>query len=795
MGRTPNAKKERDIIEGAIRRLKLCVDADKHNRDAAIDDLNFVNGDQWDPGEKKRRADQGRPALQFNLLPKFVDQVVGDMLHTTPQIKVRPVDSRADINIAKIRQGIISNVEYCSNSKSVYGYGGKQMVSCGYGGWRVLTRYTDENPSVQECYLESVRNPFLIYLDPAARDQNYADAKYGFLLQYLTKDEFEETYPGAQYPQNSLDVGSGSGSELWYTGDAICVAEYFTMEQEIATVIQLETGEVVSEDEFEDMVEDWRERNQELLAEIGTNGPRELPVGGEGAQGLGQGLPGNGGPPLPPPPAGQPSMPPPPMGQPQLPPSLGLAQKAKALGPEPKVAKKRETKKTVIRHRVITAFEILDGGLEGNVFPGKFIPLVLLKGKELNIEGKNYVYSLIRHAKDPQKMVNYWNSAAAESIALAPKAPWLGTAKQFEGYENDYAGANVENFPFLKYNVDPEAPGPPQRQMPAQPPVAIFEQIRRGEENIKSVIGMFNADIGAPDSRQTGAAVTAGQRPGDIATYEFQENLSRAILHTGRILNEMIPEVYDTERDVRVRNTDDTETFVPVNTTLGAAAKRIQERPHLYEGMNLEALQGMLATEGRHTKFNDITTGRYNVVITTGPSYATQRQEAAQHLLQLTQTMPEQMAGSVDLIVRNMDFKDADELEERLRKPLLASGVIQPKPGEAMPPPPRPSPRAQADMMEAQARQKIAEIRLQAEQYKVKEAELKYMGEVERLKAEARSQGNNELLTLLEKDRRYRLDADRLSMEKDRLRHQKELDTSKQLLDAYERLQPTREGE
>ncbi len=790
MGRTPNAKKERDILDVAIKRLKLCVDADQHNRKAAIDDLNFVNGEQWDPGERQRRTQKGRPALQFNLLPKFVDQVVGDMLHTTPQIKVRPVDSRADINIAKIRQGIISNVEYCSNSKSVYGYGGKQMVSCGYGGWRVLTRYTDENPFVQECYLESVRNPFLIYLDPNARDQNYADAKYGFLLQYFTKDEFEDTYPGAQYPQNSLDVGSGSGSELWYTGDAICVAEYFTLEQETAIAVQLETGEVVSEDEFEDMVEDWRERNQELLSEIET-----LPVGGEGVQGLGQGLPGNGGPPSPPP-AGQPSMPPPPMGQP---PSLELAQKAKSLGPEPKAAKRRETKKTVIRHRVLTALEILDGGLEGNVFPGKFIPLVLVKGKELNIEGKNHVYSLIRHAKDPQKMHNYWETAAAELIALAPKAPHMGTAKMFEGYENDYAAANVENFPFLKFNIDPDAPGlMPQRQPPAQPPVAIFEQLRRGEETIKSVIGMFNADIGAPDSRQTGAAVTAGQRPGDIATYEFQENLSRAILHTGRILNEMIPEVYDTERDVRVRNTDDTETFVPVNTTLGAAAKRIQERPHLYEGMNPETLQGMLATEGRHTKFNDITTGRYNVVITTGPSYATQRMEAANHLLQLTQTMPEQMAGSVDLIVRNMDFKDAGELEERLRKPLLASGVIQPKPGEAIPPPPRPSPRAQADMMEAQARQQIAQIRLRAEELKAKEAELKYLGEIERLKAEARSQGNNELLTLLEKDRRYRLDADRLSLERERFQHQKESDTAQRLLEAYGILregQPTTEGE
>lgn len=200
-------KKEQEIIDAAMKRLKRCVDAEQHNRTMAVEDLKFVNGEQWDAGERKRRADKGRPALQFNMLQKFVDQVVGDMMHNSPQIKVRPVDSKADINIAKIRQGIISNIEYLSNSKAIYGYAARQQVSSGYGAWRILTRYTEENPFLQEAYLESVRNPFLVYMDPDCRDQNFADAKFGFVLEKMPLDAFKEKYPKRRFRPTTLSTG------------------------------------------------------------------------------------------------------------------------------------------------------------------------------------------------------------------------------------------------------------------------------------------------------------------------------------------------------------------------------------------------------------------------------------------------------------------------------------------------------------------------------------------------------------------------------------------------------------
>jgi len=672
------------LIDKVVKRLKLAIDADKHNRDEGIEDLNFINGDQWSSQERKRREDKGRPVLQINLMPKFVDQVVGDMLHNTPSIKIRPVDSVADINVAKIRQGIISQIEYQSNAKGIYGYGAKQQVSSGYGAWRILTRYTEENPFIQEAYLQGIRNPFLVYMDPAAKDQNYADAKWGILLEGISKDEFDDRYPDAEFASDSFDVGVGMADETWYDSDSVTVAEYFTVAPETVKMHQLEDGRVVSDDELLDIKEDWEEQYAEVITSI-----EEITLD-----------------------EGQELIPP----TPQQP-----------MEPKPLVINTREIDKTVIRHYVLNCKEILEGGEKGKVFPGKYIPLVLLKGKELNIEGKNHVYSLIRHGKDPQKLINYWNSSAAETIALAPKAPWVGTPKQFEGFEKEYAAANVDNMPFLMYNPDDQATTPPMRQSPGQPPTAIFEQIRRGEENLKSVLGMYNIDMGVGSSAQTGAAVTAQQMPADVGTFEFTENLSRAIMHTGRILNEMIPEVYDTERDVRIRNFDESETFVPVNTTIENAMKSVTAKPDNFAGIDQNKLSMLLAEEGKDAKYNDITTGKYDVVVTTGPSYATQRQESAQHLLQLVQAMPNQMAVAADIIVENMDFKGADELAARLRKPIVAQGLTKPREGDELPKQPETPPEvllAQAKIETEKIKSQTAQLKLQQDQLELQKTQI-----------------------------------------------------------------------
>ncbi len=570
-------KNEREFLDLAAKRLKREIDADSANRQNAVEDLKFLNGEQWDPAEEQRRKMRGRPVLKTNELPKYVNQVVGDMRHNRARVKVRPVDSKADVNIAKIRSGLIANIEYLSNAEAIYDYAGEMATSCGYGAWRALTRYTDENPFLQEIYLERIRNPFLVYMDSSAKSEVYADARYGFVLEKVTREEFEERFPGKEAPGDPIKVGKGVGQEIWFEQDAFFIADYYVVESETRSMVLTEDGQIWERKEFEERLAEWLE-GEEAKAELQALAiampqmqmgdgrpvaalPREMGATAEmGAKPPSSPLPSAAS-------AGsiasiseRAPISPLPSPSPTPPPSLTVAEE-------------RDIEFPKVRHYAITADQILNGP---NDVPGRFIPIILLRGPERNIEGKTYVRSLIRDAKDPQRLLNFWVTDAAEIVDMIPKAPWIGTARQFEGYEQDYAAANAENFPFLKYNIDSGAP-PPTRVGPGAPPVAVFEQIGQAKQAIRDTIGMFGSDIGDRGPELSGKAILQRQKPGDIGTFAFIDNLSRAIAHSGRVINEMIPEVYDTQRDVRIRNTDDTETFVPVNTTAGEAFDALRE--------------------------------------------------------------------------------------------------------------------------------------------------------------------------------------------------------------------------
>ena len=673
---TMTGKKKSDFLSLAIKRLKRAIDKDDHNRKAAIEDLEFLNGDQWDEGERKRRKLRNRPCLTLNLLPKFVDQIVGDMRQNRPKIKIRPIDSKADPAIAKIREGIIWNIEYLSGAEAIHDDAGEAATASGYGAWRVLTRYTEENPFEQEIYLDPIENPFNVHMDPAAKHFMYSDSNYGFILDKMPVDEFKETYPGKTVPGDTLDRGAGTDYEEWWDDETITVAEYYVKEKKKIAMAQMDNGEVITVEEANKRIAEWQEKNMTPVLSPAMGMPGE----GAGPEGL---------PPLPP----------------------AIPAPTPMMEPEPKIVRTRDTDKIKIRHYVITASEIL----KEEACPGEFIPIILLRGRIRNIGGKTYVRGLIRDAKDPQRLVDYWNTAAAEAIALAPKTPWIGTAKQFQGYENDYAAANIENFPFLKYNLDQGAP-PPTRVPFGDPPVAMFAQISRAEENLKSVVGMFNRDVGDQGPEMSGVALTKAQTPGDVATFAFIDNLARAIEYEGRIINAMIPEVYDTERDVRLRNVDDTETFAPINTTAANALENITTNPTRYQGLDKKKLMKSIQEKGDQAIFNDIAAGKYDVVVDAGPSYTTQRQESADSMMKLVEADPQRLMGIAgDLIVRNLDFKDADTLATRLEKTLPA-GLKELKEGEEPPPPAPPDPNVV-----------ISQAMVQVEQLKVETARQKLM--------------------------------------------------------------------
>jgi hypothetical protein len=729
------------------KRLKRCVDNDQENRSKSIEALKFLNGEMWDEKELKLRKRRKRPVLQINLLPKYVDQIVGEERLNRPRVKIRPVDSMASVPLARIREGIVRNIEYLSRAEQIYDQAFEMAVSCGYGAWRVCTRYTEENPFIQEIYLEAVKNPFLVYLDPDCKDDTFADAKYGFVLQRMPREEFDERWPKAEYPSDSLKLGLGMSNEMWFDDNTVTVAEYFVRETEKKKMAQMSDGSVVPFDEAQEKINEWDAQAKKIRAAIeaartaaASPVPPAAAVGSPAPIGPASSTAAEPQSGMEPPGAipGGATVPSPPV--PPAPPADAIL--AMTLGEKPKIAKTKDTEIIKIRRYITNGSDVIEG-MDGDekYFPGKYIPIILCLGKERNIEGKRYVRGMIHDAMDPARLVNYWTTAVAETVALAPKAPWLVTPAMIKGFENDYATAHEENFPFLKYNIDQNAPmQTPTRTHTGDPPVALFTQLQIAHQNLKDVIGQYASDVGDKGPERSGPAIIARQTPGDVGSFAFLDNLSRSIAHSGRVINEMIPEVYDTERDVRLRNVDESETFVPINTTAGNALKNIRKNPSRYFGLDPNRLAQSMKKEGADARFNDITVGKYDVIISVGPSYTTQRQEASQNLFTLINSMPDKMGIAADILVENMDFPGADRLAARLRKG-IPPALIEQRPGD---PPPKPQPppiQVQVQMKKLELEDK--KISVQIERQKVEQ--IKAVKEL----ADAKGEVRNTVLGLL----------------------------------------------
>jgi len=317
-----------------------------------------------------------------------------------------------------------------------------------------------------------------------------------------------------------------------------------------------------------------------------------------------------------------------------------------------KPLKSRESDRPKVRYCKINGYEIL----EQREWAGKWIPVVRIVGNEFEVDGRIYVSGLVRNAKDAQRMYNYWVSQEAEMLALAPKAPFIGYGGQFEGYEDKWKTANTQNWPYLEVNPDvTDGQGSilplPQR---AQPPMAssgLLQAKSGAAEDIKSTTGQYNASLGMGSNERSGKAILARQREGDVGTYHYGDNLVRGVRNIARQLIDMIPKIYDTQRIARIIGEDGETKMIKINPDQPMPVNKIVDQ----QGIVIE-------------KIYNPGVGKYDVVATTGPGYATKRQEALEAMAQLLQGNPQLWSVAGDLFVKNMDWPGAQEMSKRFAK-------------------------------------------------------------------------------------------------------------------------------
>jgi hypothetical protein len=302
------------------------------------------------------------------------------------------------------------------------------------------------------------------------------------------------------------------------------------------------------------------------------------------------------------------------------------------------VGQPRSVNSHKVTQHIMSGAEIL----ETVSWAGRYIPIIPVYGEDLTVEGRRFLRSMVRDAKDSQRRVNFHTSAVTELVALAPKAPFIGEEGAFD-VDPNWQTANSESHAYLEYKT---GKAPPQRQPFAGVPAGEMQQVLLASDDMKAIMGLHDASLGMRSNETSGKAINARKIEGDVSTFNFTDNLSRAIRHVGRVIIDMIPEVYSVPRIVRVMGQDGAPRKVAIN---GAQPPATQ------------------ASDPAALKAYDLMAGKYDLVVKVGPSFTSRREEAAAEMTELIRSYPAAAPLIGDLLVKNLDWPGADEVAERLK--------------------------------------------------------------------------------------------------------------------------------
>jgi len=381
------------------------------------------------------------------------------------------------------------------------------------------------------------------------------------------------------------------------------------------------------------------------------------------------------------------------------------------------VIDKRDTWRKKIKWCKLTAMQILEDG----EWAGKYIPIVPVYGQEVRVDDKHKKFGLVRMAKDPQRMYNYWATALTETVALAPKAKWLLAEGQDEGHENEWAMANIKAMPVLRYkqtDTEGRTAPTPVRLQPEPPPAGVMSALQGMNQDLMAVVGIFDPGQ-LPQGQQSGKALQGQQQQADMTNFHYYDNLTRSIRHTGRIILDLIPKIYDRQRVMRIIGDDGKPDMVTINE----------------QGQDEQGVSKVL---------NDVTVGEYDVVMETGPGYNSKRQEAVDSMMGLLNADPTLMQTAGDLIFRNMDFPGAEVIADRLA---ASNPMAQIDDKSPIPP--------QVQMQLAQSKQQIQQLQ---QQIQAEEMDKKYRATVQQQVQEAETQREKMRLDVKREDTQMRTD-------------------------------------
>lgn len=558
------ARQQYDDGEAAMSDLKA----------GAVEDLRFGRlGDQWRIEDKADRENEGRPALTINDLPASIRQVVNDARQNRPQIKVRPVDSGADVETAEVFGGLIKHIETISDADIAYDTALERAADARVGYIWVDVDFAGDDTFDLDIKIRAVPNPSAVTRDANTQTVDSSDWNYAFIAEMMGMEEFKKKYPGYDY--DSVDFADDADLRTWFEKDQIRIANWYERIEKLRKVLLLSDGKTIDEEDYQ--------KNKQVFDEANLT-----------------------------------------------------------------VLKERSIPSYEIVHRLITGCDILDE----KRWKGSMIPIIPVYGEMINVEGKWHYKSMITDAKDAQRMFNLSRSTLSEMVGRSPKTPFMGPAGIFDVDADKWDNVNQKLYGRIEYDghIARDVGAKPERVPQPGLPEGLMQDIMAAADDKKRIIGIHDAGLGLPGKEVSGRAIRYRQHENDVSTFHLTDNLNRGIRGVGRVVIELIPQVYTGERVVRIIGNDGKAQ----NVKFGPLPKDQMGNPILPpQQTGIE-------------KVFDPTVGKYDLVVEAGPSYTTRRQESADMLTSYIQAAPQAAAILGPVLVKLSDMPDGEKITNML---------------------------------------------------------------------------------------------------------------------------------
>lgn len=662
------AKKDEKVAKRAQKAVEKWRSYFKRNIDQYHFMFDFVLGEQWTDEESDVLRKYQKTPMQFNKLATLINTLLGEQQQNTPQLAVVPKEQCSEQN-ARIREIITKDLMLSQNTRNIYQRAAKQAFVGGFGVYVLGTEYEHDRSFDQKITYYNLKDATRAYWDISAENEDKTDGMYGGYISRMSRKKFRAKFgkrieqdirktdtPGQTKEEVRLATSSGSAGDNfnWADDDGITIVDHFERQFTKSTLYKLSNGKVVEKDEMDRIVEQSKAIASMVVDEVAeeVDGVEEVE-------------------------------------EDEI--MVTLYDEGEPI----RIEDERSISKSKIMHYKIAGNYVL----ESTEFPAEDIPVIFVDHNSyFDKNGEQVCCPFLLYAIDAQRYLNYLGTQSAFILKVSRYDQYIGSKKNVQSEHTARIWKNPQaQQGLLVYDESPSG-AKPERVQPPELSQSLMQQYQRAIDDMYTSTGLYPARMGQEGNEISGAAIDARTRQGSYPTYIAFTAINRAITAGGKIVNQMIPRVYDTERVMTLMTPDRGRQNIVINQQADAYGEQIN---------------------------NDIRQGTFEVELKAGPSYEGQKAQALESLNTVLQSNPSTFNLIADLYADNLPLSNTIEIKNRL-KTLVPPEIVQAGESGQMPQQAQtPSPQDQAALASIKQKQEEIEIKKQELQLKMQEAQAK----------------------------------------------------------------------